>query len=581
MYNPRNTINVILEKVMDNDKKVNSTMVMSILLLLVALAVVLFLVMDIGVKSATGVASPTPLSAEAEKGVLLLKSTLNSCLSGESRDAGLKAISDIQTGKFDISVGVSVQRILGAVDYDNEAIRAEVERDIRACIKDVMPKVQACILGDCQTATMPDTVGVQFKYPKTADTNLHPDKLRIGFAHKRPNSRRLLAYDPLCKCFEYEMGLPHKDMELKASLFNVVGEAFLSAEHSEKLFCLKRAKTLPVESDSFTSWQCGGTTCQHDGSSPRWFENCPVATVSTASFTFSLISKAYAQQETAQKAWYIPSLATLASREEFKGVGHTEFVLSNTGSLDVDADGYFVDLQVNGRSVMVDGTPASYNVQAYTNSKAIEYKFGLQNMDFAGRNGGCDSLGASIHFVKDGELLDHKIALERPYVALRHAAVTSSLRMNDTWEWRGTYHAAPNEYEYEVFLASVIDTSLSLATYQLSESAEALQRLKGRADRLKVNFDALNVTYEGQPLVAIIRPPLSKVSYGIAAGIVRPTGQVSFLFSKEETYKLLNDLKSKRAEGTNAYRRAVREDIFPYLISGGTTAGDLSHYGCS
>jgi hypothetical protein len=130
-------------------------------------------------------------------------------------------------------------------------------------------------------------------------------------------------------------------------------------------------------------------------------------------------------------------------------------------------------------------------------------------------------------------------------------------------------------------LASVIDTSLSLATYQLSESAEALQRLKGRADRLKVNFDALNVTYEGQPLVAIIRPPLSKVSYGIAAGIVRPTGQVSFLFSKEETYKLLNDLKSKRAEGTNAYRRAVREDIFPYPISGGTTAGDLSHYGCS
>jgi hypothetical protein len=95
MYNPRNTINVILEKVMDNDKKVNSTMVMSILLLLVALAVVLFLVMDIGVKSATGVASPTPLSAEAEKGVLLLKSTLNSCLSGESRDAGLKAMSDI------------------------------------------------------------------------------------------------------------------------------------------------------------------------------------------------------------------------------------------------------------------------------------------------------------------------------------------------------------------------------------------------------------------------------------------------------------------------------------------------------
>jgi hypothetical protein len=95
-----------------------------------------------------------------------------------------------------------------------------------------------------------------------------------------------------------------------------------------------------------------------------------------------------------------------------------------------------------------------------------------------------------------------------------------------------------------------------------------------------VEFDALNVSYEGQPVVAVIRPPLSKVSSGIATGIVPPTGQVSFLFSKVETNKLLNYLKSRRADESNAYRRSVRGDIFCYRISDGTTTGDFSNYEC-
>jgi len=560
-------------------QKISTTMVMSIVLLLVAIAVLLYLVM--GPKPVIGGAGSAPLSEDTQAAVLLLKTRLDSCLSGESRDAGLKAISAIESGTLDISAGLSVRRILGAIDYENEEIRAVVEKDIRACVKDVMPKVEACILGDCQSAVAPGAVGMKFKYPKTTNENLAPDKLRIGFALKQ--AQPLLAYDPMCDCFAYSMRLPGKGEQVEASLYNVVHEAFMfrSDDDSERSFCLQRATELPLAKEQFTRWKCTDKTCQHDGKSPRWLESCPPEPSPTASFRFSLISKAYAQPVTAQAAWYIPSLATLESREEFKGVGHTEFVVSNTGSLNVDADGYFVDVQVNGRSVMIDGTPASYNVQAHTSGDPIEYRFGLQNMDFAGRHGGCDHIAASIQFVRDGRLLDDKVALERSYVALRHAAAISSSGLNDTWEWRGTYHPAPNEYEHEVFLAGVEDTNLSLANYQLAENAPALQRLKDRADRLKSEFDALNVTYQGQSVVAVIRPPLTKVSYGIAAGLVRPTGQVSFLFSKADTYKLLADLKNRRADGSVAYKRAVRDDIWVYPITGGTTSGDLSNYGCS
>jgi len=72
------------------------------------------------------------------------------------------------------------------------------------------------------------------------------------------------------------------------------------------------------------------------------------------------------------------------------------------------------------------------------------------------------------------------------------------------------------------------------------------------------------------------------VSYGIATGVVRPTGQVSFLYSKEEASELLRYMKQQREGGTAAYRRAVRPDIYLYRISGVTAEGEeASFYGCN
>ena len=120
-----------------------------------------------------------------------------------------------------------------------------------------------------------------------------------------------------------------------------------------------------------------------------------------------------------------------------------------------------------------------------------------------------------------------------------------------------------------------------MSNFELSENEQKLNILKNRVNRLKKNFDALKAQFKDQQLVAVIRPPLSKVSYGIATGIVRSTGQVSFLFNKEEAYELLKHMKQGRDGGTAAYKRAVRDDIYPYRISGKTSESEeTSFYGC-
>ena len=560
-------------------KSLSTTALALIACVVLAIAVVVYLYE--GQKPASNI---HPISAEQERGLQIMATKMDSCLTGESRNATMNALTGIKAGKVDISAGLSMSKVLGAIDYKDESIRADVEREIRACIDKVWPAVEACMKGDCSANDAPSTIEFYVKYPKRDGENLIKDKLRIGFAKKAMSNRPLLILDPQCNCFQYTMGLPRVDEQLNTSLFNVVGEAYLASDDSKTTFCLTRARKLPLKEQPATTWQCNLQTCTHDGLSAPWFESCGSDTNGvTNAFNpgFSLFSSAYAQAGQNFSPWHIPSLDTLRSKDDYKGVGHSEFIIQTDSPPELDADGYYLDLFVNERPVFIDGTPGSFSVSEFSPGQALKLEFGLQNMDFAGWDSGCDNLRAKVHFVKDGEKLADSVELSRQYVALRHARSVQQNRSGGQWHWQGKYFPAPNEYEYEVFLASVEDRSLTMGNFEQDENKSALDTLKQRANQLKQNFDALKVEFKSQQLIAVIRPPLSKVSYGIATGIVRPTGQVAFLFSKEEAYELLDHMKQGRKEGSGAYKRAVRDDIFPYRISGNTTESDVSSfYGC-
>lgn len=69
---------------------------------------------------------------------------------------------------------------------------------------------------------------------------------------------------------------------------------------------------------------------------------------------------------------------------------------------------------------------------------------------------------------------------------------------------------------------------------------------------------------QNYPLVAVVRPPLSNSSFGLALGIVQPTGQIRFTFGRDEAMRLKTFAISAR-QTSAAARRIISADPSPYL----------------
>lgn len=503
-----------------------------------------------------------PLSADERRAVQILQLAEASCLSGQSTNAGFKL--DISTDlltQLSAASGINRDSSRGAVNYLDEQIRLVADEKIRDCLQQYMPQVRDCLLGDCNASALPGNIEFEFTY-KIPENIPYLYENQVAFGLQNRLSNRILLSQPSTHYYVDSVALIPEGKKKTAAIFAVAKESYeTDTDHSVR-FCLQRAANIDPAANPLTRYHCNETQgCRHDELTPIWFSFCNGNNHSLFNLDFSPITSSHAAET--DRAWVIPSLATLKKRDDLFGIGYTHFQLQTLSPLNVDADGYYLDLAVNGRETRVNGLPGNFSATAHDFSQPLSIDFALQNLNFSGKRNGCDQISLTLHFVKNGELTGEPVTLGRSYVALRDAREKDITHDGITYRWNGSYVRAPREYDTEVFISSILISK----TLEFAANQQRIERAQQDISAMKTAFDQLGLMFEGKPLISVIRPPLTQISYGLAIGIIEDTQQVRFTFDNATATRLKTFLLQQRERG-NPYRQIIKSDSFLYSIRG-------------
>ncbi len=273
----------------------------------------------------------------------------------------------------------------------------------------------------------------------------------------------------------------------------------------------------------------------------------------------SIVGAAHAniQQE---DRWSVPSINTLYKRLKSTNsnmVGFTEFEIDAEEFYGLDADAFTFSLLANGVPIRFDGVPPEENVRFFDPEDGLYLRFGLENLQFSGRDNGCEEITATIQFMRQGAPVGDPLVLKRSYVALRNAHPFTYDTPYGKVRWTGDYRGLPERRESGIFLASGefkrSNEDQRLKTLSaLNNQRNALDEYGWTigADKLggSIGLDSVIVGSEELPIVGIIRPPRTEkdngnVSYGLLVGIQEPGGQLLFTFDQAQTEALTGHLR--------------------------------------
>ncbi len=229
-------------------------------------------------------------------------------------------------------------------------------------------------------------------------------------------------------------------------------------------------------------------------------------------------------QPPSQPGWVVPSLDSLDKVPDLARPGYTRFDVQFTPEGKArEADHYYYAVKVNEQPVYIDGfLPDRIIIPLQMGPNWIS--FALENLNFTGQDNGYENLHLSITFIKGSEVV-YRQELDRKYIALRDAAISTIPTEVGKFEWTGKYVVPKNEDVYEVLVgSSVCATALD-------------QDCVKRIMNAKRQFDAASLSLHDKPVVVKVRPPLrpTPVAYGLALGLVLPSRQVKSTFNSTQT----------------------------------------------
>jgi hypothetical protein len=239
---------------------------------------------------------------------------------------------------------------------------------------------------------------------------------------------------------------------------------------------------------------------------------------------------------TDDRVWSIPSLDSLLTRKTANELrdGFTVFTIESAAKLDIEADAVALDLMVNETPALIEGLPAELQPRHFDPNQPLKVEFGLQNLDFEGRHAGCDRIISRLLFFKAGEPVGTPITLELLYAALRNVDRTVISTGPGTFTWSARYNISNPDNkrtDWRVFVNSASHGELP-----------KLVQMRQKIDDLGLIYSADGKDY---PVHAILRPPL-RGNWGLALGLVQPSGQIRFTFTNEEAHAIKKFADDKR-----------------------------------
>ncbi len=498
------------------------------------------------------------------------------CLSGQSAEASAKISGTLDILKKAASgvASLSEETIRGARNDWDATIGREENRDIRECLKPVQEKLLTCLdrcVANTQASVFPPELNLQLRLTSTAPMSpaFLNDHIVLGMKsppRARPSKRIEIDSDGW---FHDDVATPAEGGQLEALIHRAVKEGYATTADPKTKLCLTRAPTPPPPfSSAIVQVRCpeGGACRDFDELDPGWLALCDDSQLSpTASLfprqraaEFSFISSAQAQAP--EFIWVVPSIESLAARRNSLHDGYTAFSIDAADLGSMDANGVSLHLRVNDVEVQVEGMPGEFLTKIFDPGKPLHLEFGLENLDFEGRNAGCDSVSAELRFWKGTTQVGKSIVLERSYAALRDGETITQTVDGYQISWSGHYEPPLTPVDWRVFVQSI-----------LLESWDALNdpaKVRRRVDKLEATRSALNglgLVYGGRPVVAVMRPPLTKPSWGLALGLRQETGQIRFTFTQEEAGQFLDFLRAQRSDQNPQASRLIRDDSNRYI----------------
>jgi|GEM_PF-6769110 len=357
--------------------------------------------------------------------------------------------------------------------------------------------------------------------------------------------------------YHVAVGYPSPNEKVEGSIGPRMFDEVHAANSVAKI-CFRRPPVYAFQQNNYVLLDCEvGKVCGLNQMSPKWVDICdPSQQTAQAAprrstwVSFNpLATPAYAQTQPAP-GWSVPSLRTWKERApKLQGVGYTEFTVSTAAFQGQPVYGVEIGLKVNGEPIREDGLSPAQRPQPYDGKAPFTYGFGLRSLDMRGRDGGCDRLELTLRPLIRDKGAGAPLTVVREYAALRPLPHADLRAGSATVGWWGVYRTPPGKaYETEVFIASNEFDPANPAS-----RAGALARI----ERLRAAFDAAGVTYGDRPLVGVIRPPLTKPSFGLAVatrGTPEAPGQLRFTFpvSTARALKTAMDASPRVRELTGA-----------------------------
>lgn len=411
---------------------------------------------------------------------------------------------------------------------------------------------------------VPNPVQLRFSYQPAGSAQVTlDDTLRVNMkTARRVVDGERLAQQP-SGYYSYNTGYPDGSEQLQGTLARELRRSSLLETPGAARFCLKRPATLEPSSDQHVHLDCvENDACKLHFPSPKWLELCAADTPKTTRL-FGLMPLAHAADTT--RRWSVPSAKTLAAHAgELKGVGYTLFNLDTDVFRDPAVIGVEVDVRVNGVAILEDGLAPSLRPVPNDPAKPFRHSFALESLDFEGAQAGCEAIVLTLRAVlAGGKTATAPSVATLPYVALRDAPAQSVALGKGTLNWSARYVVPADEWSHEAFITSV--------GYAASAGETAAASARQRAVQLKRDFDRLGLRFQGRPLVAVIRPPLTlsgdRLAYGVTAGVVQPSGQVRFTFSAQEAHAIGDTMLAARAASAPA-KRVIDAQKYVYKVAG-------------
>ncbi len=402
-------------------------------------------------------------------------------------------------------------------------------------------------------ATLPANALLNFSLRDTRD---HPN---LSFFQRHPSYRaaHTIGAEADGHYQEY-VDFPGQDGKFYARAQRAVTISQLTNDPvSPTEFCFKKNPKPPGNGTPLeVRMDCSeGRRCSIGKDDPGWVEICPSESDWTAHFQF--VPVVYADMSQVQPGWKVPSLETLKTMTERERVGYTEFSIKSTQlSALKGAESVQYLIRVNGSPLYVDGWAPQDMLRPFDGTQDFTFSFGLENLSFSGADNGCENIEVELQFRQKDSVI-RKAVISRRYAALRDADA-EELKTEDgtSFIWSGRYVKPKKEDRTELFVLSTPN----------------VQEAKNR----KARIDGAGLSYDGEDVVAVLRPPLDNSQYGIVVGLRQSTGQIRFTFDTAFAQKFREWIVRQRAQ----YKRLFHASVFLFSMRPGDSGTGL-HKSCS